>query len=80
MRRRSQGVDEIAHHRVVQPVADEQHGELAEQLDHEPCRPTVMQVGVAEVGAGQDQIGAGGLWPRLVDPPVQMDDVDELLE
>ena len=51
-------IDEVAHHRVADAVADKDDGEFAEQLAHEPCRPSLGQVGTPEVRCREDEIRA----------------------
>jgi hypothetical protein len=50
-----EGIHQVAHCRIVQPVTYEHDRELAEQLQHKACGISVTQVSIAEVGASQNK-------------------------
>ena len=53
-----QGVDQVAHDRIADAVADEDDGEFSEQLRDEPCRPPFGQICATEVRSGEDELRA----------------------
>ena len=53
-----EGIDHVAHDRVGHAVPDEHHGEFAKQLGHEPCGPSLGEIGAPEVRCRENQVRA----------------------
>lgn len=54
--RRWESASEVVQNDIPVPVTHEQHGVRLEQVDDEPSRPALGQVGAAEVGVGQHEL------------------------